>query len=260
MHTSSANVSAEPVRRPGGGAADILVVAGEPALTKLRSTLARQESWRVRGAYDGGAATRAARCARPDAVVLDATMPGAADVRLPGVPVLYLTTTDRLDEELAGLGAGAGDYVTKPFRVEEVVARLHRLLRRARVARRDGAGLVVGDLTLDQRTRRARRDGEDIRLSPTEYELLRLLMRNPGRVLSKAHILDRVWAYDFGGRGNVVELYISYLRRKIDARRAPMIHTVRGVGYTLRPAAGGGVPVTPAGARRTARSRSGRSG
>ncbi|MEV5888477.1 response regulator transcription factor [Nonomuraea fuscirosea] len=239
MHTSSANVSAEPVRRPGGGAADILVVAGEPALTKLRSTLARQESWRVRGAYDGGAAARAARCARPDAVVLDATMPGAADVRLPGVPVLYLTTTDRLDEGLAGLRAGAGDYVTKPFSVEEVVIRLRGLLRRSPAARPPSTPafrLVVGDLTLDQRTRRARRDGVDIRLSPTEYELLRLLMRHPGRVLSKAHILDRVWSYDFGGRANVVELYISYLRRKIDARREPMIHTVRGVGYTLRPA------------------------
>ncbi|MEV0160493.1 response regulator transcription factor [Nonomuraea fuscirosea] len=231
MHTSSANVSAQPVRRPGGGAADILVVAGEPALTRLRSTLARQASWRVRGAYDGGAAARAARCARPDAIVLDATMPGAADVRLPGVPVLYLTTTDRLDEGLAGLRAGAGDYVTKPFTAEEVVLRLYGLLRRPPALR-----LVVGDLTLDQRTRRARRDGVDIRLSPTEYELLRLLMRSPGRVLSKAHILDRVWSYDFGGRANVVELYISYLRRKIDARREPMIHTVRGVGYTLRPA------------------------
>jgi two-component system, OmpR family, response regulator len=243
MHTSSATLLSEPVRRADAGSTSILVVDDEPALTELLSTVMRRKSWEVRWAPNGSQAIRAARDSRPDAVVLNADMNG---IRLlprlravrPDVPILFLTAKDSVQDRLVGLWAGADDYVTKPFRLEEVVIRLRGLLGRSGAARaRQEAGLVVGGLTLDQETHEVRRDGEPIRLSPTEFELLRFLMHHPGRVLSKARILERVWAYDFHGQSNVVELYISYLRRKIDAKREPMIHTVRGVGYTLRPAA-----------------------
>ena len=139
---------------------------------------------------------------------------------------------------MAGLTAGGDDYVTKPFSLEEVVARLRALMRRsAGIQRATSSVLVVGDLELDEDTREVTRAGEQITLTATEFELLRYLMRNPRRVLSKAQILDRVWNYDFGGQANVVELYISYLRKKIDAGREPMIHTMRGAGYVLKPAA-----------------------
>ncbi|MEV0230639.1 response regulator transcription factor [Nonomuraea sp. NPDC050786] len=241
MHTTRPNSRSEPVRRADGSSVTILVVDDEPPLTELLSLVMRQESWDVRSAHNGSQAIRAARGLRPDAIVLDAMngiqcLPRLRAV-LPGVPILFLTALDSLQDRLVGLRAGADDYVTKPFTLEEVVIRLRGLLRRSGAAQaRPGAGLVVGDLTLDQETHQVRRAGKEIRLTPTEFELLRFLMHHPGRVLSKARILDRVWAYDFGGRGNVVELYISYLRRKIDAHREPMIHTVRGVGYTIRPA------------------------
>ncbi len=137
-----------------------------------------------------------------------------------------------------GLTAGGDDYVTKPFSIEEVVLRLRALLRRTGVTTEDsGAQIVVGDLVLDEDSHEVTRGGgEPISLTSTEFELLRFLMRNPKRVLSKAQILDRVWSYDFGGRSNIVELYISYLRKKIDSGRDPMIHTLRGAGYVLKPA------------------------
>jgi two-component system OmpR family response regulator len=152
--------------------------------------------------------------------------------------VLFLTAKDALEDRIAGLTAGGDDYVTKPFSLEEVVARLRGLLRRTSVAaaRADNTLLTVGDLTLDEDSHEVHRAGDLIPLTATEYELLRFLMRNPKRVLSKAQILDRVWNYDFGGQANVVELYISYLRKKIDAGREPMIHTLRGAGYVLKPA------------------------
>ncbi|MEW1843096.1 response regulator transcription factor [Nonomuraea angiospora] len=231
--------------RSDGSSINVLVVDGEPRLTALLSTVMRKESWDVRGAHNGSEAIRAARGFRPDAIVLDVMLPDLDGIRLlprlravlPGVPILFLTALDSLQDRLVGLRAGADDYVTKPFSLEEVVIRLRGLLRRSGAARaRADAGLMVGDLTLDQENHQVRRAGKEIRLTPTEFELLRFLMHHPGRVLSKSQILDRVWAYDFGGQSNVVELYISYLRRKIDAQRQPMIHTVRGVGYTLRPA------------------------
>jgi two-component system OmpR family response regulator len=155
----------------------------------------------------------------------------------PDVPVLFLTAKDSVEDRIAGLTAGGDDYVTKPFSLEEVVARLRGLMRRTAAATlADDTLLVVGDLTLDEDSREVRRAGELVSLTATEYELLRYLMRNPRRVLSKAQILDRVWNYDFGGQANVVELYISYLRKKIDAGREPMIHTMRGAGYVLKPA------------------------
>jgi len=150
--------------------------------------------------------------------------------------VLFLTAKDAVEDRIAGLTAGGDDYVTKPFSLEEVVARLRALLRRTgAVSSREEAVLVVGDLTMDEDSHEVTRGGEDIRLTATEFELLRYFMRNPKRVLSKAQILDRVWQYDFGGQANIVELYVSYLRRKIDKGRTPMLHTLRGVGYVLKP-------------------------
>jgi two-component system OmpR family response regulator len=156
---------------------------------------------------------------------------------VPDVPVLFLTAKDAVEDRVAGLTAGGDDYVTKPFSLEEVVARLRALMRRSGVhSRQSTSVLTVGDLTLDEDSHEVTRGGEEIGLTATEFELLRFFMRNPRRVLSKAQILDRVWHYDFGGQANVVELYVSYLRKKIDAGRAPMIHTLRGAGYVLKPA------------------------
>lgn len=152
------------------------------------------------------------------------------------VPVLFLTARDSVEDRIAGLTAGGDDYVTKPFSLEEVVARLRGLIRRSGTAAvRSESTLVVGDLMLDEDSHEVSRGGANIHLTATEFELLRFLMRNPRRVLSKAQILDRVWNYDFGGQANVVELYISYLRKKIDAGRTPMIHTRRGAGYLIKP-------------------------
>jgi two-component system OmpR family response regulator len=199
----------------------------------------------VRAAADGTSAVRAAREFRPDAVVLDVMLPDfdglevlrrmrAADADL---PVVFLTARDAVEDRIAGLTAGGDDYVTKPFSLEELVARLRGLMRRTGARRTEAASILsVGDLELDEDSREVRRAGEEITLTVTEFELLRFLMRNPKRVLSKAQILDRVWNYDFGGQANVVELYISYLRKKIDAGREPMIHTMRGAGYVLKPA------------------------
>jgi two-component system OmpR family response regulator len=155
----------------------------------------------------------------------------------PRVCVLFLTARDAVEDRVAGITAGGDDYVTKPFSIEEVLARLRGLLRRADLTREHGENeLVVGDLAMDEDAREVRRAGDLIDLTATEFELLRFLMRNPRRVLSKAQILDRVWNYDFGGQAHVVELYISYLRKKVDAGRDRLIHTVRGVGYVLKPA------------------------
>jgi two-component system, OmpR family, response regulator len=152
--------------------------------------------------------------------------------------VLFLTARDSVQDRVSGITAGGDDYVTKPFSLEEVVARLRGLLRRAGMARASsGTEIVVADLTMDEDAREVRRGGELIDLTATEFELLRFMMRNPRRVLSKPQILDRVWNYDFGGQAHVVELYISYLRKKIDTGREPLIHTVRGVGYVLKPQA-----------------------
>ena len=205
----------------------------------------RYEGWEVQTANDGMSALRAAREFGPDAVVLDVMLPDMTGLEVlarlrdtqPNVPVLFLTAKDAVEDRVAGLTAGGDDYVTKPFSLEEVVARLRGLVRRtATVATTSESELRVGDLTLDEDSHEVSRDGEPITLTATEFELLRYLMRNPKRVLSKAQILDRVWNYDFGGQANVVELYISYLRKKIDSGRSPMIHTMRGAGYVLKPA------------------------
>jgi two-component system, OmpR family, response regulator len=231
--------------RLDGSPVRVLVVDDEANLSELLSMALRYEGWDVSAAATGRQAVRAAKDLQPDAVVLDMMLPDIDGLEVlrrmradsPTVPVLFLTAKDAVEDRVAGLTAGGDDYVTKPFSLEEVVARLRALMRRTTaVASEDSALLVVGDLTLDEDSHEVTRGDVEIRLTATEFELLRFLMRNPRRVLSKAQILDRVWNYDFGGQANVVELYISYLRKKIDAGRAPMIHTMRGVGYVLKPA------------------------
>ncbi|MGD0937053.1 MAG: response regulator transcription factor [Streptosporangiaceae bacterium] len=232
-------------RRPDGSAVRVMVVDDEPCLAELMASVLRYEGWEVRTAGDGLSAVRTGREFRPDAVVLDVVLPdlGGLEVlrrlrtELPRMCVLFLTARDSVEDRIAGITAGGDDYVTKPFSLQEVLARLRGLLRRAEIARgRGDAELAVGDLTMDEDARKVRRAGTLIELTATEFELLRFLMRNPRRVLSKAQILDRVWNYDFGGQAHVVELYISYLRKKIDAGGEPLIHTVRGVGYVLKSA------------------------
>ncbi|MCF3960116.1 response regulator transcription factor [Streptomyces fuscigenes] len=232
------------MHRPDGLPVRVLVVDDEPDVTDVLARAMTGEGWQVRTAGDGAAALTQARDFRPDAVVLDWMLPDLDGLHIlrvlrreaPSVCVLFLTARDAVEDRIAGITAGGDDYVTKPYSLEEVLARLRGLLRRAGMAAEpNGDRLVVGDLVMDEEAREVRRDETPVELSRTEFELLRFLMRNPRRVLSKEQILDRVWAYDFGGRAHVVELYISYLRKKIDAGRTPMIHTVRGVGYVLRP-------------------------
>ena len=231
--------------RPDGSSLRVLVVDDEVNIAELISMALRYEGFEVAAAHTGAKAVSTAKAFGPDAVVLDMMLPDfdglevlrrmrAAD---PDVPVLFLTARDAVEDRVAGLTAGGDDYVTKPFSLEELVARLRGLMRRAGARRAESSSvLVVGDLELDEDSHEVRRAGEEVTLTATEFELLRFLMRNPKRVLSKAQILDRVWNYDFGGQANVVELYISYLRKKIDAGREPMIHTMRGAGYVLKPA------------------------
>lgn len=230
--------------RADGSRLRVLVVDDEPNIAELLMMALRYEGWEVRTAGTGRTAVNAARELGPDVVVLDWMLPDFDGLEVlrrirqrdEHVPVLFLTARDAVEDRVAGLTAGGDDYVTKPFSLEEVVARVRALVRRtgAREARAEHV-VVVGDLVLDEDSRDVTRAGTAIELTATEFELLRFLMRNPRRVLSKAQILDRVWNYDFGGQANVVELYISYLRKKIDAGREPMIHTKRGAGYVLKP-------------------------
>ncbi|WP_255467355.1 response regulator transcription factor [Aeromicrobium senzhongii] len=231
--------------RPDGSPLRVLVVDDEVNLAELIAMALRYEGWDVTMAHTGRKAVDLARELRPDAVVLDIMLPDFDGFEVlrrmrsfdPNVPVLFLTARDAVEDRVAGLTEGGDDYVTKPFSLQEVVARVRALMRRAGAQQAESSSvLVVGDLTLDEDSHEVFRGGDEITLTATEFELLRFLMRNPRRVLSKAQILDRVWNYDFGGQANVVELYISYLRKKIDAGRAPMIHTMRGAGYVLKPA------------------------
>ncbi|WP_116115123.1 MULTISPECIES: response regulator transcription factor [Amycolatopsis] len=245
MNAAMSGAGKAGLKHPDGSAVRVLVVDDEETLAELVSMALRMEGWETRSAGTGTEAVRVAREFRPDAVVLDVMLPDFSGLEVlsklraetPHLPVLFLTARDAVEDRIAGLTAGGDDYVTKPFSLEEVVLRLRALLRRSRVvAATEGSTLTVGDLTLDEDSREVFRGGDPISLTATEFELLRYLMRNPKRVLSKAQILDRVWSYDFGGQANIVELYISYLRKKIDAGREPMIHTLRGAGYVLKPA------------------------
>ena len=224
--------------------ARLLVVDDEPSILELLAASLRFSGFEVATATNGADALVLARDFAPELVVLDVMMPGldgfevARRLRSTGdqVPVLFLTAKDATEDRVQGLTIGGDDYVTKPFSLEEVVARIRAVLRRT--SGRTGSGsasrLVFADVVLDDDTHEVWKAGEPVELSPTEFNLLRYLLQNPGRVLSKRQILEHVWSYDFGGDGNVVESYVSYLRRKVDTSEPRLLHTVRGVGYVLR--------------------------
>ncbi|MBO4275653.1 response regulator transcription factor [Microbispora triticiradicis] len=219
----------------------LLVVDDEPDIRELLSASLRYAGFEVITAATGREAVELAGQARPDLVVLDVMLPdlngfAVSDrLRQAGrrIPVLFLTARDAAEDKLAGLGRG-DDYVTKPFSLEEVLARIRAVLRRTGSGEPLPARLCVADLELDEESHQVWRRGAPVRLSPTEFKLLHYFMANQGRVLSKTQILDHVWRYDFGGDRNVVESYVSYLRRKVDAVEPKLIHTLRGVGYVLR--------------------------
>ncbi|MGX5187025.1 response regulator transcription factor [Streptomyces avermitilis] len=234
---------------PRNGRVRVLIVDDEPALTELLSVAVTEAGWRPYPAADGHSALRLARGCAPHAVVLDGMLPDLDGLQVlrrlryesPKLPVLMLTARDALERRIEGLAMGADDYVTKPFSLEEVVLRLRGLLRRAGSAgsRADDSVRVLGDLVLTEETREVHRDGTPIGLTAKEFDLLALLLNHPRQVLSKAQILEHVWSSTFDGGGNLVEVYISNLRRKIDKGRAPMIRTVRGLGYAIRSAEDG---------------------
>ncbi|HCT79433.1 MAG TPA: DNA-binding response regulator [Micromonosporaceae bacterium] len=221
----------------------VLVVDDEPNIRALLSATLRLVEFDVRSAATGEEALTAADEFQPDLVVLDVMLPDldgfevARRLRDKGqsTPVLFLTARHSVEDRISGLTVGADDYVTKPFSLEEVVLRIRAILRRARISEPADTGVLrYADLEMDEEAHIVRRAGKVVDLSPTEFNLLRYLMDNAGRVVSKAQILDRVWSYDFGGDGRIVESYIYYLRKKVDQSDTPLIHTLRGVGYTLR--------------------------
>jgi two-component system, OmpR family, response regulator len=223
----------------------VLVVDDEPNILELLSAALRLSGFVVYAADCGAEALASARRVRPDIVVLDVMLPDYDGFTLARslrstherLPVLFLTARDAVEDRIAGLTAGGDDYVTKPFSLEEVVLRLRAILRRTNAGSetsKDDGTFRYADLVLDEDAHEVHRGGRLVQLSPTEFNLLRYLMVNAERVVSKPQILDRVWNYDFGGDGRIVESYISYLRRKIDAVEPALIHTIRGVGYSLR--------------------------
>nr|WP_281426208.1 response regulator transcription factor [Miltoncostaea oceani] len=230
-------------REAAGAEARVLVVDDEESIVQLLCTALRYEGFATASAASGREALTQAAEFRPDLVLLDVMLPdidgfevhrrlsGATAGRL---PVVFLTARRETDDRVRGLTIGADDYVVKPFSLEELIARVRAVLRRTRGEHDAARRLAFEDLELDEETREVRRGGRLVELTPTEFSLLRYLMVNAGRVLSKAQILDHVWNYDFGGDSNVVETYISYLRKKIDRDGEPLIHTVRGFGYALR--------------------------
>ncbi|HET8600562.1 MAG TPA: response regulator transcription factor [Segeticoccus sp.] len=224
--------------------ARLLVVEDEPNIRELLATSLRFAGFEVHVAGDGNTALRLARETEPDLVVLDVMLPDMDGFTVTrrlrdsgrALPIVFVTARDSVDDKIKGLTVGGDDYVTKPFSLEEVVARIRAVLRRTRQEQVDDeATLRFADLELDDDTHEVRRAGRVIDVSPTEFKLLRYLMLNPNRVLSKTQILDHVWDYDFRGESGIVESYISYLRRKIDVDGQPrLIHTRRGIGYVLR--------------------------
>jgi len=220
----------------------VLVVDDEQNITELISTAMRYEGFDVQSAATGRQALDAISTFRPHLVLLDVMLPDldgfevARRVRQEGrrVPIVFLTAKDATEDKVRGLTLGGDDYVSKPFSLEELLARVRAVLRRASDSAEAGSKLVFSDLELDEETREVFRGTRSIELTPTEFKLLRYLMMNPRRVISKAQILDYVWEYDFGGDANVVETYISYLRKKVDVESPPLIHTIRGAGYSLR--------------------------
>jgi len=219
----------------------VLVVDDEENITFLLGSALRYFGFDVTTASTGRQGLDAVRSFEPDLVLLDVMLPDldgfevCRRMRQDGerVPVLFLTARDATEDRVRGLTLGGDDYVAKPFSLEEVVARIHAILRRHGRPSRTSQ-VIFADLEMDDDAHTVRRAGEPIDLSPTEYKLLRFLLGNAGRVLSRAQILDHVWEYDFGGNTSVVDTYISYLRKKVDRFEPPLIHTIRGVGYSLR--------------------------
>src|ERR1700758_1591630 len=231
------------IYRADGSPIRVLLVDDEPALTNLVKMALHYEGWVVDTAHNGREAIAKFESVSPDVLVLDIMLPDVDGLRIlqriresdAYTPALFLTARDSVMARVTGLTAGADDYMTKPFSLEELVTRLRGLLRRSgQLTPPALEALKVGDLSVDTASREVTRDGTPISLSSTEFELLRFLMRNPRRALSRAEILDRVWNYDFAGRTSIVDLYISYLRKKIDSGRERRIHTVRGVGSMWR--------------------------
>jgi two-component system, OmpR family, response regulator len=225
--------------------ARLLVVDDEPNIVDLLATSLRFAGFEVATASNGSEALRATSSFKPDLLVIDVMMPGidgftvVRRLRQDGItaPVVFLTAKDATEDKVTGLTLGGDDYVTKPFSLEEVIARIRAVLRRFAERPSDDARtsrLEFADLELDEDTHEVWKAGQLVPLSPTEFKLLRYFMQNPGRVLSKAQILDHVWHYDFNGEANVVESYVSYLRRKLDTTEPRLLHTLRGVGYVLR--------------------------
>ena len=223
--------------------ARLLVVDDEPNIVDLLATSLRFAGFEVATARNGSEALRVAPEFRTDLLVLDVMMPGidgfsvVRRLRQDGmsVPVVFLTARDATEDKVTGLTLGGDDYVTKPFSLEEVVARIRAVLRRFRAtAQVPSTRLAFADIEMDEDTHEVWKAGELVPLSPTEFKLLRYFLQNAGRVLSKAQILDHVWHYDFNGDANVVESYVSYLRRKVDTSEPRLLHTLRGVGYVLR--------------------------
>jgi two-component system, OmpR family, response regulator len=220
----------------------ILVVDDEPNIVDVIAMALRYQDFEVATAGTGTEALSEVKAFRPHLMLLDVMLPDmegfAVAERLgaqrAGVPIIYLTARDSTEDKIRGLTTGGDDYVTKPFSLEELVARIRTVLRRSGAAEPESAYLTFEDLELDEDTMEVTRAGRPIELTATEYRLLRYLMLNPRRVMTRAQLLDHVWDYDFGGDGRVLETYISYLRKKVDAEGPPLIQTVRGVGYALR--------------------------
>ncbi len=220
----------------------VLVVDDEPSIVDVVSMALRHHGFEVESVGTGAQALTQVREWRPHAIVLDVMLPDMegfdvaqrlSDQRA-DVPILFLSARDNTTDKVRGLTTGGDDYVTKPFSLEELIARLRNLLRRAGAFQEDSGRLRFADLELDEDTREVRRGDHPIELTATEYRLLRYLLLNPRRVLTRAQLLDHVWSYDFGGDARVLETYISYLRKKLDVHGPPLVHTVRGVGYALR--------------------------
>jgi two-component system OmpR family response regulator len=220
----------------------VLVVDDEPSIVDAVATSLRYEGFDVDEAVTGRAALAAAQSNPPDMIVLDIMLPDLDGIevtrrlRADGirVPILFLTARDAVEDKVAGLTVGGDDYVTKPFSLAEIVARTHAILRRANGGGDQDTRLRFADLEMDEDSHEVWRAGQIIQLTATEFSLLRFFLLNPRRVLSKTQILDHVWHYDFGGDANIVETYVSYLRKKVDALGPPVIHTIRLVGYALR--------------------------
>jgi two-component system OmpR family response regulator len=221
----------------------VLVVDDEPNITDVIAMALRFQGFAVETAATGHEALAAVSSFRPHLMVLDVMLPDMEgfDVaerlgaQRADVPIIFLTARDATEDKIRGLTAGGDDYVTKPFSLEELVARIRTILRRTGAAAPDSGRLVFEDLELDEETHEVVRGGNYIDLTATEFRLLRYLMLNPRRVMTRAQLLDHVWDYDFGGDGRVLETYVSYLRKKLDANGPSLIQTVRGVGYALRP-------------------------